>query len=534
MSIDKLNIESNKVYCIVNKKVDQVSPFGIVRWFIFVCCLVSCSLLWVVYFREQKFEYKKISSKNAYMVDKFGRVRIFHGFNSVSKSFPWFKDDLLNTTRIDLYKSWGFNVVRLGVIWSGAQPESGPNGFNNTYLIQLEKAIRLLSVHDIYVILDMHQDVLSSKFNAYDALPIWIVDKMPPPRHKYPWPLPTVPGSASWARGYFAEAVSEAFQNLYSNISGTLEDWGMFWRRVASQYGKYDHVLGYELINEPWAGNIYNDPSLLLPFNAGKINLLPAYNYLNSIIRQVDTETLLFYEPVTWAIFNNGHYFGTGFDTVPGGKEYQNRSVLSFHYYCWLLDIEKQQMPYSWKDKLICDEILAPNAFQNVVQSIGLTGGSSFLTEFGLCEPNDDKSSMGTIECESVLNLADAYFQSWTYWDSQFFNADDGSVRWSTTRPFARVYPQAIAGIPIKITFDVNEKTFYFKFMLNLSIEKPTEIFIPEVHYPTGFAVTVSDGLKWSFNENSRLLLVWPSNMMKRKLCKTQFISVIVTVSLND
>ena len=41
----------------------------------------------------------------------------------------------------------------------------------------------------MYVILDMHQDVLSSKYNTYDGAPLWLVDMMPQPKHKYPWPF---------------------------------------------------------------------------------------------------------------------------------------------------------------------------------------------------------------------------------------------------------------------------------------------------------------------------------------------------------
>ena len=29
--------------------------------------------------------------------------------------------------------------------------------------------------------------------------------------------------------------------------------------------------------------------------------------------------------------------FGPGFKTVPGGSDYLNRTVMSWHYYCWFL-----------------------------------------------------------------------------------------------------------------------------------------------------------------------------------------------------
>jgi len=53
---------------------------------------------------------------------------------------------------------------------------------------------------------------------------------------------------------------------------------------------------------------------------------------------------------------------------------------------------------------------------------ISRLGGSSFLTEFGVCNPNGDEQSIDTVECDFVMQEADEYLQSWTYWDSEFFN----------------------------------------------------------------------------------------------------------------
>jgi hypothetical protein len=35
----------------------------------------------------------------------------------------------------------------------------------------------------------------------------------------------------------------------------------------------------------------------------------------------------------------NGNVTGTGFSHVPGGSNNRDKSVLSFHYYCWFIDI---------------------------------------------------------------------------------------------------------------------------------------------------------------------------------------------------
>ncbi|VEL23963.1 unnamed protein product [Protopolystoma xenopodis] len=60
--------------------------------------------------------------------------------------------------------------------------------------------------------------------------------------------------------------------------------------------------------------------------------------------------------------------------------------------------------------------------FKASKNSIDTTGGGRFLTEFGLCAPDNSTRSINTIECNTLLDMADENFQSWTYWDSLFFD----------------------------------------------------------------------------------------------------------------
>ena len=46
---------------------------------------------------------------------------------------------------------------------------------------------------------------------------------------------------------------------------------------MANEFKELDNVLGYELINEPFAGDIYEAFSVLLPGMAGHVNLAPLY-----------------------------------------------------------------------------------------------------------------------------------------------------------------------------------------------------------------------------------------------------------------
>ena len=71
-----------------------------------------------------------IDRLSGHFVDDHGRVRIFHGVNAVLKGYPWLPktetftaEDSLDAKTLDLLQEWGFNVVRLGVMWPGVEPE---------------------------------------------------------------------------------------------------------------------------------------------------------------------------------------------------------------------------------------------------------------------------------------------------------------------------------------------------------------------------------------------------------------------------
>ncbi|CAF5112238.1 unnamed protein product, partial [Rotaria sp. Silwood1] len=104
----------------------------------------------------------------------------------------------------------------------------------------MKQIIELLESNQIFVLLDMHQDLLSSRTGSYDGIPAWLYDRFPPPDHPYPWPLQ----SATRVSCYLTEACSHGFQCLYDNTSGATESMGNFWRLVATTYKEHSNVLG--------------------------------------------------------------------------------------------------------------------------------------------------------------------------------------------------------------------------------------------------------------------------------------------------
>ena len=86
---------------------------------------------------EKKLSKIHVEPKSGHFVDEHGRVRFFRGVNSVRKSAPWFDDVIRRGERQRRLAEMGFNVVRLGAMWTGVQPASGSE-VNESYVEVLE------------------------------------------------------------------------------------------------------------------------------------------------------------------------------------------------------------------------------------------------------------------------------------------------------------------------------------------------------------------------------------------------------------
>ncbi|CAH8600381.1 unnamed protein product [Schistosoma bovis] len=299
------------------------------------------------FFHSEAHAKVTIDDDTGYFVDPQGFIKLFHGINCVHKVAPFYFPKLLDPHSFRVLRDWGINVIRLEFNWIALKPQE--NEINREYLNIIERIIDNAGLYGVYIIIDLHQDGLSKRLGAIDAVPNWFMDKIkrPPYLFQYPWPLKKDPGEDNWFLTYVTYESAHVFEK--------------YWRITTSRFGKKDNVLGYNLINEPAPGNVYKNPFLLLPNNAGH-NLLSFYDYLVNVIRQTDKNTLIFYESVTYGIyfpFVNG-IPGTGIQRVPGllqDEMARKKSVLSYHHYCWLLELtpSTKNMP-SWK-RYLCDKL---------------------------------------------------------------------------------------------------------------------------------------------------------------------------------
>lgn len=84
------------------------------------------------------------------------------------------------------------------------------------------------------------------------------------------FPLRSDCSKSDWPSYYGTYDCSRAFEALYASPEqlegrGVLDRWTRFWGRLAEEFKDESSVLGYELINEPWPGDVFEHPALLVP-----------------------------------------------------------------------------------------------------------------------------------------------------------------------------------------------------------------------------------------------------------------------------
>lgn len=184
----------------------------------------------------------KIYADNTKIRDELGRQRIFRGENLC------FKQPRLSPKNLALFLDRifeycleaGDNILRLGVTWALVEPKQGR--YNQAVIDELHKFVKKCEKHQIEIMLDMHQDLYSTKFFG-DGMPRWAISKDIKPKHYI----------AIWAEGYFyMDCVQKAFNDFWSNKNGVQDKFVKMWQYFASQFKDCKNIIGYDFLNEPF------------------------------------------------------------------------------------------------------------------------------------------------------------------------------------------------------------------------------------------------------------------------------------------
>jgi endoglycosylceramidase len=406
-----------------------------------------------------------------FLTDAAGQVVTLHGLNMVSKVAPYEPAAAgFGTAAAQSLAANGFNVVRLGIIYSALEPE--PGVFSAGYVASIKHTVATLARAGVYSLLDFHQDQLNAEFGG-EGFPAWSLETDGLPIAAFPFPS-----------GYTSSpALAAAFDNLWTDQPGPggvglQQRYAAAWRYVAARFADDPSVLGYDLFNEPW------------PADGTDTELGALYSKVIAAIRSVDRRHLIFYEP--FALFNFGLQ-----TTLPHFPD--PRLGLSFHDYC-LAD------PATDPTECASDE---EQPVVNALARSSATGDAVVETEFGA---TDDLSDLARVE-----GIADAHGISWIEWSYCGCNDPTSTVTPSIealvvdpSRPatgsnvnapklavLSEPYAQLTSGTPQRYSFDRVTRTMRYSYSVATPAGRQfgagacTAIVVPRVQYPTGYVVEV-------------------------------------------
>jgi endoglycosylceramidase len=455
-----------------------------------------------------KSSLNPISVMGTRFVDSFGRQVILNGINKVNKNQKMNYTDNDSVSAYEQLARFGFNCIRLGIIWDGVEPQ--PGKYDERYLDKIEEKINGAAQNGIYVLLDMHQDLYSVLYS--DGAPVWATLNENQPH---------VAG-AIWSDAYLSSpAVQKAFDNFWANKPasdgiGLQDHYANMWKHVAQRFAKFGNVIGFDIMNEPFNGSqgttilprILEEFARLYAEETGKIlsqnevmeiwadenkrfdalammkdsgrysrvldvvtelcqqfeksTLQPMFQHVSAAIREVDTTHILFLEH---AYFGNAG-IRSAIEPVKGRNGLADPYVAyAAHGYDLLVDTKNYDNQSSSRVELIFSRIDETSKRMNVPVLVGEWGAFS-----------GNSVSMAS-NAHAILKLFRRFGFSNTYW--AYYQGIEKNMYFNTA--LVRPYPPYIGGILKNYDFEMETGIFRCSWIEAPGVKAPTVIYIPDI-----------------------------------------------------
>jgi endoglycosylceramidase len=417
--------------------------------------------------------YAKVDAKLALKGDGYhdaeGRRLFFRGVNVAgnAKLSPFIP--FTDHSWWDLLASWGFNMVRLTLIWEALEP--APGKYDHGYLDRIESLVDQAAQRGLYVLLDMHQDIYGRSLCG-DGAPDWTLPRYVDPQRNDGF------GGQYWAAAYtLSRDIRSCFTHFF--LSERLQEhYRLAWQEVAARFKDKPFVLGYDIMNEPSRGDIPNDRGQF-----ENLVLKPFYEETISAIREVHPGAVGFVEPH----IQNMCQSKMGPFSIPG-------LVYAPHLY--------DSVSVTLRFDLLPEEMLFSHllkAHQEKARELSLP---LFIGEFGTPWSMGPSGARNMAVDDALQNL-EANFIDCAYWDYSVkdvkaWNEEDFSLIDESGRPRGlevnvRPYLSRLEGQPISQSFNSRTKAYLVRFKSRSELS-PAVIRVPAVHYPSGFEIRLSDG----------------------------------------
>ena len=161
-----------------------------------------------------------------WITDAQGRVVNLHGLNMVFKRPPYAPDATgFGDDDAAFLASEGFNVVRVGIIYTAVEPS--PGVYDDAYLDRIRGTVDTLAAHGIVALLDFHQDMYNERFQG-EGWPDWAVMDDG---------LPAQPASGFPNNYLVMPALQHAFDHFFNNDGGLQDHYAAAWAHVVQRFG---------------------------------------------------------------------------------------------------------------------------------------------------------------------------------------------------------------------------------------------------------------------------------------------------------
>ncbi len=433
-------------------------------------------------------------------VDDTGAQVILSGINFVCKEKALGYIANCDDNLFEWFKYLGFNVVRLGLIWDGVEPK--PLQYDDEYLSNIKRFVDLARNNDIYVLLDMHQDLYSCKWG--DGAPEWatLTDGQP-----------HVEGEL-WSDAYLQSgAVMRSFDHFWNNTPacdgiGLQDHYAKMWAHVADFFKECDNIIGYDIMNEPAIGSLAEEVlgDIILEYATKVLNitkpdpeelaalwmdqekrvdilnsmsewtifksiiessgavakdfdrniLTPFYAKVTSAIREIDMESI---------IFTEANYFSNIAIQSEIGR-IDKAQVFSPHGYDLVVDTDKYDAYSQDRVNYIFD---THRKVQDRLDMPVLVGEWGAFTDYDI-----------TYELAiELIKIFEKYL-----WSNSFWCYYSGMEKCKYINALKRAYPMSTSGELLEYSFDFQSRNFTM-ICQNISTSATTVIYYPDVEHIT-------------------------------------------------
>lgn len=454
-----------------------------------------------------------LHSHNMRLTDDEGREVLLNGINFVCKDKNLGYVNPCGRELFSQFRRDGINVLRMGLIWDGVEPE--PGRYDDEYLRKIHRQVEWAAEEGIRVFLDMHQDLYGVEYG--DGAPSWATLSGGKPH------VPT----EHWSDAYLeSPAVMESFDRFWENapvsISGGMKEdaeamgvqdyFAKMWAHVTAFFADCPNVFGYDFLNEPYPGTSGRKIMGNMLAAAGEFlpdDLLKAAGYTREDIsdplkRTTAVQALWEDSGKRWrllSLLNDIHVYRTLTDAAKACNQAfekerlsplyervwktvcrecppaaRNHVLLETSYFCNMA-VESGVQPLKEDINRQTDQIYAPHAYDFVVDTDAYEQYSSKRIQFILDTHRkvQERLDMPLLLGEwggfphkeatyglalDILRTIEKYLWSHTYW-CWYPGVEEGPY-WKALR---RAYPMAVAGQLRSYRWDPEDQYFTMSFI---------------------------------------------------------------------